>query len=263
MARQSMALIRAGGLAAVAAVCVLAQVVAAAAQTLARDPDIEYALRQLAQPLVTAAGLSAGRIDVLVVQDDRMNAFVINDRAVYMHSGLILMVDSAAELQAVIAHELAHIANGHISRRMVNRRVAQRNARQEGDWRIQPQGFPEYCPHQRQAFGMFERQRAVADNLVDLRPQAGHQFRLVGQDVEHPGQRAGRGFVTGEKEYAELVDQFVAGKGLTAVGIAGSDHGAGDIVIVRIGGQVWINQATQVGTDTLTGGQHYAAGDPR
>ncbi|MEL6643416.1 MAG: M48 family metalloprotease [Pseudomonadota bacterium] len=94
----------------------------ASARTLIRDADIEYALDQLARPLIIAAGLSPARIDVLVIKDDQMNAFIVDDRAIYLNSGLILRLDEAAELQAVIAHEIAHIANGHITRRITNRR---------------------------------------------------------------------------------------------------------------------------------------------
>lgn len=96
----------------------------AQARGLIRDADIEYALDRLAAPLIAAAGLNPRRIDVLVINDDRMNAFVVDDRTVFIHSGLILRLDNASELQAVIAHELAHIANGHIARRMANRQAA-------------------------------------------------------------------------------------------------------------------------------------------
>ncbi len=101
---------------------------ASLARTLIRDPDIEYALDELARPVINASGLAASRIDILVIQDDRMNAFIVNDRSVFIHSGLILRLESAAELQAVIAHEVAHIANGHIPRRLGNQRAAARSS---------------------------------------------------------------------------------------------------------------------------------------
>ncbi|UWQ16355.1 M48 family metalloprotease [Jannaschia sp. M317] len=88
----------------------------AKAQGLIRDAEIEYALRQVAQPILQAAGLP-GSIRIYVIDDDRMNAFVGNSRAIFIHSGLILRVASSDELQAVIAHEAAHIANGHLTRR--------------------------------------------------------------------------------------------------------------------------------------------------
>jgi predicted Zn-dependent protease len=95
-------------------------------RSLLRDPDIEHGLKELARPLIATAGLNPARIDILVINDDRMNAFVANDRLMVLHSGLIMRMDSAAELQAVIAHEVAHIANGHLARRQANARAASR-----------------------------------------------------------------------------------------------------------------------------------------
>ena len=95
------------------------------AVTLLRDPDIENALDQLARPVLTAAGLSPARISVLVIEDRTLNAFVIDANHIFIHSGLISRLDSAAELQAVIAHEAAHIAHGHLARRAMNARAAQ------------------------------------------------------------------------------------------------------------------------------------------
>ncbi len=89
-----------------------------------RDPDIEHALRELARPMINAAGLSPARLKIFVVEDSRLNAFVVDADHVFIHSGLILKMESAAELQAVIGHELAHIANGHLARRMLNQRAA-------------------------------------------------------------------------------------------------------------------------------------------
>ncbi len=94
------------------------------AQTLLRDPDIEYSLNRLARPVLNAAGLNPGRVKIVVIRDSSLNAFVIDGRRIFIHSGLILKLGSAAELQAVIAHEAAHVANGHISRRLANMRSA-------------------------------------------------------------------------------------------------------------------------------------------
>ncbi len=98
------------------------------AQSLIRDPDIEYGLRELAFPVLRAAGLNTNRVRILVVNDSTFNAFVIDYNAIYLTYGLILGVDSPEMLQAVIAHEAAHIANGHLARRAENLRAANRNA---------------------------------------------------------------------------------------------------------------------------------------
>lgn len=96
----------------------------ARAVTLLRDPDIEYALKQLASPVLKAAGLSAVRVDILVIDDRKLNAFVIDHDNIFINSGLLLKMQTPQMLQAIIAHEAAHIANGHLVRRPINFRNA-------------------------------------------------------------------------------------------------------------------------------------------
>lgn len=97
----------------------------ARAISLLRDPDIEYALKQVAAPVLKAAGLSVSGTDILVINDRSLNAFVVDRTAIFIHSGLLLKMKDAAMLQSVIAHEAAHITNGHL----VRRPIALRNAR--------------------------------------------------------------------------------------------------------------------------------------
>ncbi|MFC0161381.1 M48 family metalloprotease, partial [Mameliella alba] len=106
------------------ALSIMAAAPAQAATTLLRDADMEYALRQLAAPILTAAGLSPQQVKIIVIDDGSLNAFVTDTRHIFLHSGLIMRLDSAEALQAVIAHEAAHIANGHIARRLGNLRAA-------------------------------------------------------------------------------------------------------------------------------------------
>ncbi len=111
-------------IAAVALFSLLAATPARAATTLLRDADMEYSLRQLAAPILNAAGLSPNQVRIVVVDDHSLNAFVANTQYIFIHSGLIMKLKSAEALQAVLAHEAAHIANGHITRRMGNLRAA-------------------------------------------------------------------------------------------------------------------------------------------
>ncbi len=94
------------------------------AASLIRDPDIEHALKELARPVLTAAGLSADRVKILLINDSSLNAFVLDHQHIFIHTGLLLKMKRAEMLQSVIAHEAAHIANGHISRRQQNLRNA-------------------------------------------------------------------------------------------------------------------------------------------
>ncbi|MBT8156135.1 M48 family metalloprotease [Epibacterium ulvae] len=91
---------------------------------LLRDADIEHGLTQLAAPVLSAAGLNPKRVRILVVNQSTLNAFVIDQRTIFIHYGLILKVKSPEMLQAVIAHEASHITNGHLARRLENLRSA-------------------------------------------------------------------------------------------------------------------------------------------
>lgn len=102
----------------------LASAAPAAAIGLLRDAGVEHGLSELAAPVLRSAGLSPTRVKVLVVDDGKLNAFVIDGQTIFVNHGLIQKVQSAEMLQAVIAHEAAHIANGHIARRMGNMRSA-------------------------------------------------------------------------------------------------------------------------------------------
>ncbi|MEM1073152.1 MAG: M48 family metalloprotease [Pseudomonadota bacterium] len=93
---------------------------AATARGLLRDADLEHGLKKLAAPILSAAGLNPDQVKVLVVDDSSLNAFVVGIDAVFLNYGLINQMDSPEMLQGVIAHEVAHIANGHITRRLNN-----------------------------------------------------------------------------------------------------------------------------------------------
>ena len=105
-------------------VLVFALALPAKAMTLLRDADIEHGLTQLAGPVLRAAGLSPQRVRIYVVDQSSLNAFVLDNRSIFVTRGLIQKVDRADMLQAILAHEAAHIANGHIARRSDNFRSA-------------------------------------------------------------------------------------------------------------------------------------------
>ena len=88
----------------------------AAAQSILRDAETEALLQEMSAPLVKAAGLEKGNVDVIMINDPSINAFVAGGQAVYIHSGLINAATDAGEVQGVIAHELGHVTGGHIIR---------------------------------------------------------------------------------------------------------------------------------------------------
>ena len=119
MTAPSITALRARVVSLAAALVVVLSSTAAQAVSLLRDPDIEHALQRMAAPVLYAAGLG-DNIKILLVNDDRLNAFVVDHGHIFINSGMLMRMTTPEMLQAVIAHESAHIANGHIARRMAN-----------------------------------------------------------------------------------------------------------------------------------------------
>jgi predicted Zn-dependent protease len=86
----------------------------ASAQSILRDAETEALLQDLVNPLVQAAGMPKGSVEVVLVHDPSINAFVAGGQRIYVHSGLINEADTANEVQGVLAHELGHITGGHV-----------------------------------------------------------------------------------------------------------------------------------------------------
>ena len=86
----------------------------ARAQSILRDAETEQMFADMSKPLIAAAGLNPRDVKVVLINDPSINAFVAGGQVVYVHSGTIENADTANEVQGVIAHELGHIAGGHV-----------------------------------------------------------------------------------------------------------------------------------------------------
>ena len=87
-----------------------------AAQSILRDAETEQLLLDLAAPLIEASELEPGNVELVLINDGSINAFVAGGQAIYVHSGLINEAGTANEVQGVLAHELGHITAGHVVR---------------------------------------------------------------------------------------------------------------------------------------------------
>lgn len=88
----------------------------AMAQSVLRDAETEALLNEMSRPLIEAAGLEPDNVEIVLLGDPSINAFVATGQRVYIHSGLIIAAETANEVQGVIAHELGHVAGGHAIR---------------------------------------------------------------------------------------------------------------------------------------------------
>lgn len=87
-----------------------------AAQSILRDAETEEFLNDLSAPLVEASELEPGNLDLVLINDGSINAFVAGGQMVFVHTGLLNAADTANEVQGVIAHEIGHITAGHVAR---------------------------------------------------------------------------------------------------------------------------------------------------
>jgi len=88
----------------------------ALAQSVLRDAETEALMHEASIPLIRAAGLDERNVQMLVINDPSINAFVAGGQIVWFHSGLIAQADNLNQVQGVMAHELGHIEGGHIVR---------------------------------------------------------------------------------------------------------------------------------------------------
>jgi len=91
--------------------------VLAPANALIRDAEMEAVLHEVAKPILDAAGFAEDEVKLSVWGDGRVNAFATGDNRIVLFSGLVEAAENYGELAAVIAHEAAHLAGGHVVRR--------------------------------------------------------------------------------------------------------------------------------------------------
>ena len=82
---------------------------------LIRDTEIENLLNDYAKPVFRAAGLGTGRVAIRIVRNNAFNAFVVDGRNVFVHTGALMQSDTPNQVIGVIAHEAGHIAGGHMA----------------------------------------------------------------------------------------------------------------------------------------------------
>jgi predicted Zn-dependent protease len=85
---------------------------------LVRDPEVTGYVRRLVKRVTEAMPPEPFPIKTYVINNNAMNAFAVPGGYVYVFSGLLLNLDSEAEVAAVVAHELAHVHHHHVARRM-------------------------------------------------------------------------------------------------------------------------------------------------
>lgn len=86
------------------------------AASIIRDAEIENVVREISTPIFRAANLNPDSINIYIVNDKEINAYVSGGNNMFINTGLLGMSDDPNMLTGVIAHETGHIAGGHLLR---------------------------------------------------------------------------------------------------------------------------------------------------
>ena len=84
--------------------------------TLNYDPEVVHYIRQLGHKIASYTG-DAREFTFYIIENPSINAFAGPNGVIGIHAGLIQAAETEDELASVIAHEIAHITQFHLSRR--------------------------------------------------------------------------------------------------------------------------------------------------
>ncbi len=100
----------------------------ASAQGLIRDAEIEETIRTWTDPILEVAGLQPADVNLYIINDPSLNAFVAGGQNIHLHTGLIIAAENPEQIKGVIGHETCHIACGHSVSRQKAASIASRPA---------------------------------------------------------------------------------------------------------------------------------------
>lgn len=86
----------------------------ASAFSIIRDDEVESTVKELVKPILQAAGIPHESVNIYIINDPNINAFVFGGQNVFLNTGLINFSNKPETLLGVFAHELGHITGGHI-----------------------------------------------------------------------------------------------------------------------------------------------------
>ena len=84
--------------------------------SLIRDAEIENTIRTMVTPIWRVAGLDPSAVEIMIVQDGTLNAFVAGGQRIFINTGLLMRTERPNQLIGVLAHETGHISGGHLAR---------------------------------------------------------------------------------------------------------------------------------------------------
>lgn len=84
--------------------------------SLVRDAETENLLKTYSAPIFKVAGIGHSPAEIILVNDKSFNAFVPDNRRMFINIGVLMESETPGEVIGVIAHETGHIAGRHLVR---------------------------------------------------------------------------------------------------------------------------------------------------
>ena len=89
----------------------------AATATVVEEAAITVPVKDLVDRLVEANGLTPPQVHI--VESPEVNAFALPGNRLVLHTALLADASSSDEVAGVIAHELGHLAEGHVTQKLI------------------------------------------------------------------------------------------------------------------------------------------------
>jgi predicted Zn-dependent protease len=91
---------------------------------LIRDTEAERVLRAKLDPILITAGLVPKDVQLHLVNDPSINAFVAEGQHMFLNTGLLMTLDTPNQITGVMAHETGHMAHGDLIRASAGMKAA-------------------------------------------------------------------------------------------------------------------------------------------
>lgn len=87
-----------------------------------QDPEVNDYLNELGRRLTLALHDTKQDFQFFAVPDPQINAFALPGGYIGVHTGLIVLAQNESELASVLAHEISHVTQHHMSRMVANQK---------------------------------------------------------------------------------------------------------------------------------------------
>jgi predicted Zn-dependent protease len=84
-----------------------------------REPAIHQPIDSILQKICIANGIDPKTIQWHILEHDEVNAFALPDRHLVIYSSLITHCEDPRALAGVLSHEIAHLEENHVSKKLI------------------------------------------------------------------------------------------------------------------------------------------------